>query len=93
MPVVPFLPRVDPGIGTIRARSPACDVTVAQAGRTRRYLLWVDRPGRARLEIWFGRALHRTARASGLFNTRRLRSQVDRELRDLIADGWTVDDA
>jgi hypothetical protein len=81
MPVVPFPARS-------RLAPIACDVTIGQAGRTRRYHLWAESPGRVRLEVWFGRALHRTARASGRFAAQRLQHQVDREVRDLLADGW-----
>lgn len=100
MTVVPFPPRVPAPARTLdellalkRAPHPSCDVTLRKANRTRRYVLWSDSPGRWLGEVWFDRCQHRQKHTAGLGDTRTLLFQFIREIRDLLADGWTTDGA
>jgi hypothetical protein len=97
MTVVPFPPRIPGPARTVAqleartpgSRQPACDVTVEKDARTRRYSLLSEAPGHFVGDVWFGRVQHRRRRVVGLHDARMLRHQFARELRDLIADGWT----
>src|SRR5665213_68317 len=94
--VLPFPPRVPEAAHTLgqlvarkRSPMPTCDVTMAKDTRTRRYVLRPEAPGVFRGEVWFDRCQHRTKRVSGVHDARMLSMQFARELRDLLADGWT----
>ncbi len=96
MIVVPFPPRVPTPARTVaellarkRSPHPSCDVTVTKDVRARRYVLWSDSPGHFIGEVWFDRAQHRMKRVAGVHDARMLALQFARELRDLVADGWS----
>lgn len=96
MTVVPFPPRVPVAARSLaellerkRSAHPSCDVTVTKDGRARRYVLWSDAPGRFVGEVWFNRAQHDRRRVAGVHDARMLAHRFARELRDLLADGWT----
>lgn len=94
--VLPFPPRVPEAAYTLeqlaarkRSPHPSCDITVTKDERSRRYRLWSEAPGVFRGEVWFDRCQHRTKRAAGVHDARMLSMQFAREIRDLLADGWT----
>jgi hypothetical protein len=53
-------------------------------------VLWSDAPGHFVGEVWLEGCLHRRKCVAGVHDARMLALQLARELRDLIADGWTT---
>lgn len=47
-------------------------------------------PSTWRCEVWIGAALHRTTIAPTRVHMVELRKQYEREVAELLADGWTV---
>lgn len=67
----------------------ALDVALTKDDRDRRYVIApAPRLGYFKTEVWMGRNLHRSRTVVGHHDTKGARRQFDREIADLVADGW-----
>ena len=66
----------------------AMDRRFANGARRRRYVIRVNAAGWFRTQVWINGTIHRTTECYTETDVRRLTRQFDREVADVIADGW-----
>ena len=67
----------------------AMDRWFAKEARRRRYVIRVNAEGWFRTQVWVNGKIHRTTECYAETDVRRLTRQFEREVADLIADGWS----
>ena len=67
----------------------AMDRWLVKGARRRRYVIRVNAAGWFRTQVWVNGELHRTTECYAETDVRRLTRQFEREVADLLADGWS----
>ena len=67
----------------------AMDRGFGKGARRRRYVIRVNAAGWFRTQVWVNGTLHRTTKCYAEEEVRRLTRQFEREIADLLADGWS----
>lgn len=72
----------------VKTAPPACDVTVTKDGRTRRFWIRLSPDGTEwYAQVFFGATQHRGMRGSR-YDADRLYAEYQREIAELLKDGW-----
>ena len=67
----------------------ATDRRFTKDARRRRSVIRVNRAGWFRTQVWVNGQIHRTTECDAESDVRRLTRQFEREIADVVADGWS----